>query len=78
MNGEKSMRKTIGAAVVLVLGGMLLGGTVLRDQVAQAAQAVMQVNVVNPATSPVPVRQQGAADVNVTNTATSTWRTPRT
>lgn len=63
------MRKTIGAAIVLVLGGMVLGGTVLRDQVAQAAAAVMQVNVVNPPTSPVPVRQQGTADVNVTNTA---------
>jgi hypothetical protein len=61
------MRKTMAAAVFMLLGGVLLGGTVFRDQVAHAAQAVLQVNVVNPTTSPVPVRQQGTTDVNVTN-----------
>ena len=55
------------AAVLLLVAGMLLGGTVLRAPMADAAQAILQVNVVNPTTSPVPVRQQGTADVNVTN-----------
>lgn len=62
-----SLRRAMVAVVVLLLAGMLLGATVFREQVAQAAQAVLQVNVVNPTTSPVPVRQQGTADVNVTN-----------
>jgi hypothetical protein len=60
------MRKRT-AAVLLLVGGMLIGGMVFRAPLADAAQAVLQVNVVNPTTSPVPVRQQGPADVNVTN-----------
>lgn len=73
------MRKSIAAAMLMVLGGMLLGGTVFRDQVAHAAQAVLQVKVVNTPDAPVPVRQQGTADVNVTNgSLTVAARTPVT
>ena len=53
------MRKTMVAAMLMLLGGMLLGGTVFRDQVAQAASAVLQAKVVNTPDAPVPVQQQG-------------------
>jgi hypothetical protein len=39
--------------------------------VAQAALAALKVQVVNPSTSPVPVHEQGTANVNLTNPATS-------
>lgn len=64
------MRKRMGgAAVLLLVGGMLIGGTLFRAPLADAAQAVLQVRVVNPTTAPVPVDQQGTADVNVTNSS---------
>ena len=72
------MRKRIGAAVLLLLGGLLLGGTVFSSQVASAAQAILQVNVVNPTTSPVPVHEQGTASVNVTNESLAVTQAPPT
>jgi hypothetical protein len=65
------MRRRAGLAVLIILAGMVMGATVFREQVAQAALAVLSVKVVNPSTSPVPVHEQGTANVNVTNPATS-------
>lgn len=67
-------RKSGAAAVALLVGGMVLGGTVFSAQVADAA-ALLQVRVTNTAADAVPVApqgtakvaQQGTADVNVTN-----------
>jgi hypothetical protein len=59
-------KKTAGAAVLTLVTGMVLGGTVFRAQVADAA-AILQVRVVNTTADPVPVDQQGTTDVNVTN-----------
>jgi hypothetical protein len=61
------MRRRAGLAALIVVAGMVLGATVFREQVAQAAMAVLKVQVVNPTTSPVPVHEQGTANVNVTN-----------
>ena len=69
------MRKRTGVAAALLLAvAMVLGGTLFRAPLADAA-AILQVRVVNPTTAPVPVAQQGTApvaqqgtaDVNVTN-----------
>ena len=65
------MRKRAGLAVLIILAGMVLGATVFREQVAQAALAALKVQVVNSSTSPVPVHEQGTANVNVTNPASS-------
>jgi hypothetical protein len=46
---------------------LVLGTTVFREQVARAAPAIAQVFVVNDTRNPVPVHEQGTADVNVTN-----------
>lgn len=62
------MRRRAGLAVLIILAGMVLGA---REQVAQAALAALKVQVVNSPTSPVPVHEQGTANVNVTNPATS-------
>jgi len=61
------MRRRAGLAVLIILAGMVLGATMFREQVAQAAAAVLKVQVVNTSTSPVPVHEQGTANVNVTN-----------
>jgi hypothetical protein len=61
------MRRRAGLAVLIILAGMVLGATMFREQVAQAAMAIMKVQVVNPSTAPVPVHEQGTANVNVTN-----------
>jgi hypothetical protein len=66
------MRRVIIPTVGLLLCSVVLGATVFREQAAQAAQAaqaILQVRVMNTTAEPVPVRQQGAADVNVTNAA---------
>lgn len=61
------MRKKTGAAAAMLLAvAIVLGGTVFRAQVADAA-AILQVRVVNTPADPVPVDQLGTADVNVTN-----------
>jgi len=57
------------AATGLVLScSAVLGATVFREQVAQAARTIMAVEVVNTVSEPVPVRQQGTVDANLTNT----------
>jgi hypothetical protein len=54
--------------LILLLGlSLVLGTTVFRDDVARAAPALMEVLVVNDTRNPVPVHEQGTADVNVTN-----------
>jgi len=52
--------------VIVVISSAVLGATVLREQVAQAAQAILPVKVVNTAAEPVPVVQPGAASVQGT------------
>jgi hypothetical protein len=54
---------------VVLLCSAVLGATVLREEVAQAAQAILMVKVVNTAAEAVPVSQQGTADVNVKNSS---------
>ncbi len=55
--------------VGLVGGSLLLGGTVLREPIAYAAQSV-SATIIGPldANGNVAVHEQGTADVNVTNT----------
>jgi hypothetical protein len=56
-------------AVGLVGGSLLLGGTVLREPIAYAAQS-LSATIVGPldANGNVKTHEQGTADVNVTNT----------
>ncbi|HEY6960603.1 MAG TPA: hypothetical protein VI408_01800, partial [Gaiellaceae bacterium] len=67
-------------AFLLLLGSTVLGATVLREPVADAAAPIASVFVSNDASHPVPVREQnldangdvkvheqGTANVNVTN-----------
>jgi hypothetical protein len=56
-------------AIGLVGGSLLLGGTVLREPIAFAAQSV-SATIIGPldANGNVKVHEQGTADVNVTNT----------
>jgi hypothetical protein len=60
------MRRPLIAALAIVALAVLLGGTVFREQVAQAAQN-LNVFVTNDASHPVPVHEQGTAQVNVSN-----------
>src|SRR5215213_11229833 len=57
------MRRYAVAAVLLVLCSMVLGPTLFREQVAQAAAAILPVKVVNTAAEAVPVAQQGTVTV---------------
>jgi hypothetical protein len=62
------MRKALVPAFLLVLGAVILGATVFREQLVHAATTPFQnVVVTNTPTNPVNVQQQGTADVNVTN-----------
>ena len=54
-------------AVTLATAGFV-GGVLFGPSLATAAQKVGEVFISNTASDPVPVRQQGTADVNVTNT----------
>jgi hypothetical protein len=76
------MKKALVPALLLVLGSVLLGATVLREPLAWAAPPMPSVFVANDESSPVPAREQnldadgnikvheqGTADVNVTNTS---------
>ena len=65
------MRHKVLLALLLIVLSALLGATVLRDQIAVAASPFTNVIVGNTADNPVPVKQQGTADVNVTNDALS-------
>ncbi len=51
-----------------MLGAVVLGSTLFREQVAGAASPFTNVIVGNTSTNPVPVQQQGTASVNVSNT----------
>ena len=61
------MRHKVLLALLLIVLSAVLGATVLRDQIATAASPFQSVIVGNTADNPVPVKQQGTADVNVTN-----------
>jgi len=62
------MRKALIPAVLLVVTAIVLGSTVFREQIARAATTPFQnVVVQNTNTNPIPVQQQGTANVNVTN-----------
>jgi hypothetical protein len=62
------MRKAIIPAFLLLLGSMVLGATVLREPIARAAAPITNVFVTNDSSHPVPVHEQGTANVNVGNT----------
>jgi hypothetical protein len=61
------MRKALIAALLLIFASVVLGATVFREDVAQAASNI-NVFVNNDTAHPVPVHEQGTAQVNVTNT----------
>src|SRR5215210_7228978 len=76
------MRKPVLAALLLVVGSLVLGGTVLHEPIAKAASPFTNVIVGNTAANPVPVavqdldannnirvHEQGTASVNVTNSS---------
>jgi hypothetical protein len=63
------MRKAIIPAFLLLLGSTVLGATVLREPLAKAAVPIASVFVTNDASHPVPVHEQGTANVNVTNSS---------
>jgi hypothetical protein len=48
---------------LLLVGATVLGATVLREPIASAAPAILQVFVTNDAANPVPVHEQGTANV---------------
>jgi hypothetical protein len=59
--------KKLSYAALLLVAATLLGATVLREPVADAASATLNVLVTNDSAHPVPVHEQGTANVNVTN-----------
>jgi hypothetical protein len=61
------MSKPAIGALVLLVGSAVLGATVFREQIARAAPPITSVFVTNDVSQPVPVQQQGTADVRVTN-----------
>jgi hypothetical protein len=76
------MKKALIPAFLLLLGSTILGATVLREPLAQAAAPIASVFVSNDTSSPVPVREQnldangnarvheqGTAKVDVTNSS---------
>lgn len=63
------MRKPLIPAFLLVLGAVVLGSTVFRDQIVSAATSpFQQVVVQNTTTNPVPVQQVGTATTSVSGT----------
>jgi hypothetical protein len=65
-------------AVAIVAASLVLGSTVFRGEVASAASAILQVIVTNDAANPVPVKQQGAIDVNVLGNVSTRPNIPTT
>ena len=61
------MVRKLAVVLLLVCLSTVLGATVLREPIAQAAEKLTPVFVTNDAANPVPVVQQGTADVRVTN-----------
>jgi hypothetical protein len=63
------MRKALIPAFLLILGAVVLGSTVFREQVAQAADPFLpHVFVANGSTNPVPVQQVGTSTTSVSGT----------
>ena len=63
------MRKALIPAFLLVLGAVVLGSTVFREQLVNAATTpFQQVVVQNTSTNPVPVQQVGTSTTSVTGT----------
>jgi hypothetical protein len=52
------MKKALIPAFLLLLGSAVLGATVLREPLAQAAAPIASVFVSNDTSSPIPVREQ--------------------
>jgi hypothetical protein len=65
-------------AVAIVVASFVLGSTVFRGEVASAASAILQVFVTNDSANPVPVKQQGATDVNVLGSVSTRPNIPTT
>jgi hypothetical protein len=66
---EEAMRKALIPAVLLVVGAIVLGSTVFREQIAHAATTpFQQVVVQNTSTNPVPVTQVGTSTTSVSGT----------
>ncbi len=63
--------KRVGLAVLVVVLSAILGATVLREPIAVAASPFTNVIIGNTTANPVPVAQQGTADVKVTNSSLS-------
>lgn len=85
------MKRALIPAFLLLLGSTILGATVLREPLAQAAIPIASVFVTNDAANPVPVREQnldadgnlkvheqGTANVNVTNARVTVSEEPVT
>ena len=62
------MRKALIPAFLLVLGAVVLGSTVFREQLASAATPFEHVIIANTNTNPVPVQQVGTSTTSVTGT----------
>jgi len=62
------MRKALIPAFLLVLGAVVLGSTVFRQQLANAATPFTNVVDGNTSTNPANIHEVGTANVNVTNT----------
>jgi hypothetical protein len=70
------MRRVVVSSVLLLICSSVLGATVFREQVAQAAQAILPVRVMNTASEPVPVRGTVSVDgaVQVSSPATEPYQ----
>jgi hypothetical protein len=66
---QEGLMKKLSFVALLLVAATVLGATVLREPVAEAASAVLQVNIVGPLDGGgnVKVHEQGTANVNVTN-----------
>ena len=62
-------RPALIGALLLVVAGVVLGATVFRTDIAQATGLAQAVTVNNTPANPVPVHEQGTAQVNVTNSS---------
>ena len=71
MGGWTLRWKRVGLASLVVVLSAILGATVLREPIAVAASPFTNVIVGNTTANPVPVAQQGTADVKVTNSTLS-------
>src|SRR3954447_7853128 len=59
------MRKTVAVAVALVMASLVLGATVLREPIANAASPFQNVIIGNTSTDPVPVAEQNLDGANI-------------